>query len=320
MSAKDIQGRRILVTGGAGFIGSHITHKLVELGARVTVLDNLITGKIENIKDCLDRINFIQKDLTDDSALDEALEGIELVSHQAALRSVPKSVERPLDYHNVNVTGTLKLLIKAKERKIERVVFASSSSVYGERFDFPEKESDLPFPVSPYASTKLMGENYGYLFTKLYGLEAVSLRYFNVFGPRQSLENRYAVVIPKFITSLLVDKRPPIFGDGNQERDFTYIKDVVAANISALLKENIGGQIFNIAGGSPKSVNYLFSFLKKLTSKDLEPEYLEPRCGDVRKTHADISKAKKELGWQPHVSFEQALEETLNWFKDSKSL
>ncbi len=313
--SNELRAKSILVTGGAGFIGSHIADRLVELGAKVTVLDNLITGKLENIKHSLDKIKFIEKDLTDDTALDEALENIDLVCHQAALRSVPKSVERPLDYHRVNVTGTLKLFLKAKAKGIKKIVFASSSSVYGERITFPQKETDLPSPISPYAANKLTVEQYGYVFTTLYDFEVVSLRYFNIFGPRQSLENRYAVVIPKFITSLLGGRKPPIYGDGNQERDFTYVGNVVDANILALAKNNIGGQVFNIGCGRPYSVNHLYQRLKELTKKEIEAEYLPPRAGDVRKTSADISKAKQELGWQPKINFKQGLEKTVGWFQ-----
>lgn len=315
-----IKGKKVLVTGGAGFIGSHIVQRLVSLGAQVVVLDNLVTGKRENIEAYLDKINFIERDLTDEAALDLALEGVDLISHQAALRSVPKSVERPFDYHQVNVTGTLRLLIQARDKGVKKVVFASSSSVYGERFDFPEKEDDLPQPVSPYASTKLMGEYYNYLFSKLYGLEAVSLRYFNVFGPRQSLENRYAVVVPKFITSLLANQGPPIFGDGNQERDFTYIEDVVDANILALAGNGLAGQVFNIAGGSPKSINYLLQITKELTAKSCNPKFLDLRPGDVRKTFADISKAKKLLGWQPQVPFYEGIKKTVEYFNEKTGI
>lgn len=312
--SEQLQGKKVLVTGGAGFIGSHIVDRLVALGVKVTVLDNLITGNLENIKHNLDKIKFIEKDLTDDAALDEALENIDLVCHQAALRSVPKSVERPLDYHQVNATGTLKLFLKAKEKGIKKIVFASSSSVYGERFDFPEKETDLPKPVSPYAATKLMDEHYGYLFSQLYGLSVVGLRYFNVFGPRQSLENKYAVVVPKFIVSLLKENSPPIYGDGQQERDFTYIDNVVDANILSLSKDSLDGEVFNIAGGKPYSVNQLFKIIQELTAKNIKPEYLELRPGDVRKTYADITKARKELGWQPKINFKQGLEKTVTWF------
>ena len=310
---------KVLVTGGAGFIGSHIVDELIALEAEVVVLDNLFTGTIDNIKHNLDKINFIQKDLTDNSALDEALEGVEFVSHQAALRSVPKSVDKPFDYHQVNVTGTLKLFLKAKEKGIKRIAFASSSSVYGERFDFPEKETDKPCPISPYAATKLMCEHYAYVFSKLYNLGVVSLRYFNVFGPRQSLENQYAVVVPKFITCLIKGEKPPIYGDGEQERDFTYIDNVVNANLLALVKEGIEGEIFNIASGAPESVNDLLKELKTILSKDIEPVYLELRPGDVKKTHADIEKTKKLLGWEPKVSFAQGLKETAQWFENKYS-
>jgi len=311
----ELKGKRILVTGGAGFIGSHIVDRLLTLGAKVTVLDNLSTGTIENIRHNLNNIKFIEKDLTDSQALEEAMEKIELISHQAALRSVPKSVEMPLEYHRVNVTGTLKLFLMAKQRKIERIVFASSSSVYGDRIDFPEKETDSPKPVSPYAATKLMDEQYAYVFNQLYNLKVVSLRYFNVFGPRQSLENKYAVVIPKFITCLLNEQRPPVYGDGSQERDFTYIDDVVESNILALTKEGAEGEVFNIASGAPQSINGLINCLNKIIPNNLKPDYLEKRTGDVLKTHADISKAKQLIGWQPKVDFQKALEVTAEWFK-----
>lgn len=318
--AEELKSKKILVTGGAGFIGSHIVAKLVELGSKVVVLDNLVSGKIENISDYMDKITFIKEDLRKDSALEEALEGVELISHQAALRSVPKSVGKPLEYHDVNVSGTLNLLLKAKEKGIRRVVSASSSSVYGDREDFPEKETDYPKPVSPYAATKLMGEIYAHVFTKLYGVEIVSLRYFNVYGPRQSLEDEYAVVIPKFIASLLKGKQPPIYDDGNQERDFTYIEDVVSANIKALVQPGVEGEFFNIASGNPSSVNTLLKHLKEILNSSVEPVYLPPRPGDVRKTHADITKAESLLGWKPVFGFREGLEKTAEWFKNSSKL
>lgn len=312
-----LRNKKVLVTGGAGFIGSHITSRLLQEGAEVIVLDNLVSGKLENISEYLEKIKFIQKDLRDEDALEEALEGVDLICHQAALRSVPSSVERPFEYHQVNVTGTLNLFLKAKDKGIKRIVYASSSSVYGERLDFPEKESDLPQPLSPYAATKLFGEYYAYLFTKLYGLEIVSLRYFNVFGPRQSLESQYAVVVPKFITCLLKKERPPIYGDGTQERDFTYIDNVVEANLLALVKEGVGGEVFNIADGNSKSVNYLLEVLKEIVSeKDIHPVYLPPRKGDVTKTQADISKAERLLGWKPRIEFSEGLKRTVDWFKE----
>lgn len=310
-----LKGKRVLVTGGAGFIGSHIVDGLIKIGAEVVVLDNLVSGKLENISHNFDKIRFIKKDLTDDRALDEALEGVEFISHQAALRSVPKSVELPFDYHQVNVTGTLKLFLKSRDKRIKRIAFASSSSVYGERSDFPEREADLAKPISPYAATKLMGEHYAYIFKELYNLEVVSLRYFNVFGPRQSLENQYAVVVPKFINCLLNNEKPPIYGDGNQERDFTYVENVVEANILALTKEGVGGEVFNVASGIPQSVNNLLKELKEITGKSIDPVYLDLRLGDVEKTHADIDKLRKLLGCSPKIKFRQGLKKTVDWFR-----
>lgn len=313
---KILDNKRILVTGGAGFIGSHIVDQIVELGARVTVIDDLSSGTMENIKHHQDRIEFIKGDILDENLMRKVLDKIDMICHQAALRSVPKSVERPFDYHNVNVTGTLKMFLIAREKGIKRIVCASSSSVYGDRTDFPEKETDPVKPFSPYAATKLMNEHYAYIFTEHYNMEIVCLRYFNVFGPRQSLENKYAVVIPKFITSLLNDQQPPVYGDGEQERDFTYISDVVSANILALTKDGVKGEVFNIAEGNPKSVNYLFNAIKDILSKDIAPIYEEIRAGDVRKTHASIEKAEKLLGWKPRVSFKEGLIRTIDWFKN----
>ncbi|MCM8786771.1 MAG: SDR family oxidoreductase [Candidatus Omnitrophica bacterium] len=314
-----LKNKKILVTGGAGFIGSHIVDRLVKEGARVIVLDNLISGKIENIKHNLDKIKFIKKDIREDEALEEALEGVELISHQAALRSVPKSVEKPFIYHQVNVTATLKLFLKAKKMDVKRIVFASSSSVYGERTTFPQKETDLPKPISPYAATKLLAEYYAYVFSKLYNLEVVCLRYFNVFGPRQSLDDEYAVVIPKFINCLLNNQPTPIYGDGYQERDFTYIDNVVEANILALIKKGIEGEVFNIGQGKPQSINNLAKILNKIMKKNIEAIFLPKRAGDVRKTHADISKAKKLLKWQPKIDFFTGLKKTVDWFSYKKN-
>ncbi|MDD5194577.1 MAG: GDP-mannose 4,6-dehydratase, partial [Candidatus Omnitrophica bacterium] len=265
------------------------------------------------------KINFIQKDIRDEAALNEAIKGIELISHQAALRSVPKSVLAPFEYHDVNVTATLKLFLKARGAGVPRIAYASSSSLYGEREDFPERETDLPKPISPYAASKLMDEHYAYLFSKLYGLEVISLRYFNVYGPRQAMDDEYSVVIPKFINCLLNNENPPIYGDGNQERDFTFIENVVDANIRALTATGIGGQAFNVANGSPHSVNELLKVLKDIMAKPgISAQYFPPRPGDVRKTWADISKAKAILGWQPKVDFYQGLTRTVEWFKKTE--
>ena len=312
--SSSLEGKKVLVTGGAGFIGSHIVDRLIKEGAFVVVLDNLSSGTLENISSCLSKIKFIEKDLRDESALNEALNGVDLICHQAALRSVPKSVGQPFEYHDVNVTGTLRLFLKAKERGIKRIAYASSSSVYGDRDTFPEKEEDLPVPFSPYAATKLIGEEYARVFSSLYGMEVVSLRYFNVYGPRQSLEDEYAVVVPKFITCLLRKESPPIYGDGKQERDFTFIDNVVEANILALVKDKIAGCVFNIANGTPNSVNELLGNLKQITASAIEPVYKPLRPGDVRKTHADISRAKEILGWKPSVDFKEGLRRTVEWF------
>jgi len=311
---NSLKDKKILVTGGCGFIGSHIVDKLVELGSDVIILDDLSTGNLDNIKHCRDKVEFIKGDIRDKTLLDKVINDVELISHQASLLSVLKSVGRPFDYHDVNVNGTLNLYLKAKEKSVKRIVYASSSSIYGERFNFPEKENDFPKPLSPYAATKLFGEYYGYIFTKLYKLEVVSLRYFNVFGPRQSLENEYAIVVPKFITCLLKGENPPIYGDGNQERDFIYIDDVVETNILALTKNRIEGEVFNIASSKPQSINNLLKMLQKITAKDINPVYLDPRPGDVRKTYAEIEKAKKLLGWQPEIDFKKGLEKTVEWF------
>lgn len=317
MESSKLRGKRILVTGGAGFIGSHIVDRLLEYGARVVVVDNMVTGDMANLKQAEGKIEFVKGDVGDERILDGILENTDYVLHQAALRSVPKSVGRPLDYHYNNVTATLTLFLKAHEKKVKRIVYASSSSVYGERKNFPEKETDLPSPLSPYAATKLMGEHYACVFSRLYRLEVVSLRYFNVFGPRQSLESKYAVVVPKFIVSLIKGEHPPVYGDGEQERDFTYINDVVRANIAALLKEGIGGEVFNIASSSPCSVNRLLKILKGIMGKNIEAEFFPPRPGDVRKTHADISKAEKKLAWVPQESLEEGLQKTVKWFVDN---
>lgn len=310
-----LKDKKILVTGGAGFIGSHVVDKLVSLGAQVTVLDDLSTGKPENLDLNIDRIKFIKGDFSDPKVLEQALSDIEYVSHQAALRSVPKSLEQPRDYHKINVTGTLSLFFAAKAKGIKRVVFASSSSVYGERTDFPEKETDCPKPASPYSASKLMGEIYGYVFSKAYDLDVVSLRYFNVFGPRQSLESKYALVVPKFITCLLKGTRPPIYGDGSQERDFSYVDNVVEANISALTTEGICGEIFNLAAGEPHSVNFLLDKLKEILGVQIDPVYLDSRPGDVKKSHADSQKIKEILGWESKIDFIEGLKRTTDWFK-----
>ncbi|MCD6220055.1 SDR family oxidoreductase [Candidatus Calescamantes bacterium] len=311
----ELKEKNILVTGGAGFIGSHIVEKLVEIGAKVKVLDNFFAGKLENLNGFRDKVELIEGDITDLSLVYKAMEGIDYVSHQAALRSAPKSVNLPLSYNRVNVEGTINILIAAKERGVKRVVYASSSSVYGDNLQLPQKEKDFPSPLTPYATSKLAGEFYCKMFTKTYGLPTVSLRYFNVFGPRQSLESQYAVVIPKFIKCILDEEPPPIHGDGKQSRDFTYIDNVVYANLLALTKEGVDGEIFNTGEGKTISILELVDYLSRIAGKEVKPVFTPPRPGDPPYTMADIEKVSSLLGYKPLVSFEEGLKRTFIWFK-----
>lgn len=311
---------KYVVTGGAGFIGSNIVTRLVLEGEKVTVLDNLSEGKIENLTPVMDKITFIEGDIRNGKDLDKALNGARFVLHQAALRSVPKSMTLPLEYNDVNVSGTLALLMKAKEHGIKRVVFASSSSVYGDRDVFPEKEEDSAHPISPYATTKLLGEYYCKLFAASFGLETVSLRYFNVFGPRQSLDNEYAVVIPKFITCILNDESPPVHSDGLQERDFTFVDNICEANIKAASATGVSGEVFNVACGSANTLLDIVDSVNKILKKDIKPVFEPKRAGDVRKTLADITKLRTKLGIKKFVDFDEGLKRTVEWFKDSHKL
>jgi len=312
---EKLKGSSILVTGGAGFIGSHIAEKLVEIGAKVKILDNFSFGKRENIESFQDKVEIIEGDITDLSLLLKIMEGVDFVSHQAALRSAPKSVDLPQLYTRVNVEGTLNVLIAAREKGVKRVVYASSSSVYGDNLILPQKESHYPSPLTPYAVSKLSGEFYCSLFTKTYGLSTVSLRYFNVFGPRQSLESQYAVVIPKFIHCILHDEPPPIHGTGKQSRDFTYIDNVVHANLLALVKEGIDGEVFNTGEGKTVSILELVDELSQIVGKKITPVFTPPRPGDPPHTKADLEKAKTLLGYRPIVEFKEGLRKTFSWFK-----
>lgn len=305
---------RYLVTGGAGFIGSHIAEALVKKREEVVVFDNFCTGKIGNITSFLKKIKLIKGDLRNFKEVRKVVKGIDYVLHQAALRSVPKSIGDPVNFTEVNVNGTLNLLIASREAKVKRLIYASSSSVYGYAKTFPERENFLPKPISPYAVTKLCGEYYCYLFSQIYGLETVSLRYFNVFGPRQSLESQYAVVIPKFITCLLKDEPPPINGDGYQSRDFTYIDNIVEANLLAAVTPNVSSEIFNIACGRAYTIRDLAKTVNKILRKDIRPVFLPPRSGDVKYTLADIAKAKELLKFKVKVNFKEGLKRTIKWF------
>lgn len=307
--------KKILVTGGAGFIGSHVVEKLIKLKYKVSVYDDLSTGKLEYLQKCLKKIKFFKGSITNISYLKEASKGIDCILHQAALRSVPKSIDNPLKFNQVNAGGTLNILQAAKYNKVKKVIFASSSSVYGIVKRLPILENMPKNPISPYSVSKLAGEYYCRLFSDKYKLPTVILRYFNVYGPRQPLESKYAMAIPKFITSLLRGKKPPIHDDGKQTRDFTYVDDVAAANILAMNKPGLNGEAFNIASGERYSVLELIGILNKITSKNIEPIFLPHRIGDVRHTLADISKAKKILKYSPKSNFVKGLGKTVKYFE-----
>ncbi len=280
---------------------------------QVRVLDNLTTGKMENLKGVLPKIQFIREDLRDPVALKKAIRRCEIIFHQAALRSVPDSVDHPQKYHEVNVTATLGLLLLAHQAGVRRVVYASSSSIYG-KAPIPQKEEMLPLPQSPYAASKLAAEDYCRMFSRLHGLETVGLRYFNVFGPRQSLDSEYAVVIPKFITCLLKGQPPPIHGGGTQTRDFTYVENVIQANLKAALAPRASGQVFNIACGSRYSIAELVRMLTQLLGVRVHPRHTPPRLGDLPHSLADIRKARRILGYRVVVPFQEGLARTAAWF------
>jgi len=302
-----------LVTGGAGFIGSHIVDCLVKRGEIVRVLDNFITGKIENIKHNLDRIQLINGSVEDLETVRQAVCGVDYVLHQAAMASVQQSVDDPLKCNETNVCGTLNVLTASKAAGVKRVVYASSSSVYGDAPGLPKSE-DMPVrPLSPYALTKLTGEHYCQLFSKLYGLETVSLRYFNVFGPRQDPSSEYAAVIPKFLTLMSEGRSPVIYGDGLQTRDFIYVENVVQANLLACTQPNVAGEVLNVACGESYSLLDLVVFLNKILSKSIKPMFEDERQGDIKHSQANISKAQRFLGFTPRVSFEEGLEKLVRW-------
>jgi len=308
-----------LVTGGAGFIGSHIASALIAEGARVRILDDLSTGHRENLDEIGGGIDFIQGSVADEELLNKALEGVELVFHEAAIPSVPRSVEEPRQTHIASVDGTFSLLVAARDQKVRRIVYAASSSAYGDQPTLPKSELMLPDPLSPYAVAKLVGEYYCQVFTRVYGLETVSLRYFNVFGPRQDPGSQYSGVVSRFISALLSNERPVIYGDGEQSRDFTYIENVVLANLSAAEAPNAAGKVINVANGERITLNQLLSELKDLTGKqNVTAEYLEPRVGDVRHSLADISLARQLLGYESKVDLREGLKRTIDWWAASR--
>jgi UDP-glucose 4-epimerase len=315
-----LDGSRVLVTGGAGFIGSHIVDRLTQEGVEVGVLDNFSTGDASNLAKSSNRgVSIHELDIQDYDAVRKVVGDYQVVVHEAALVSVARSVEDPLRVNQVNVTGTLNLLRAAVEARVERFVYASSSSVYGDTETLPKKESMGTVPSSPYGASKLAAENYCRVFAKVYGLKTVSLRYFNVYGPRQK-GGFYSGVIPIFIRRVHEGKAPIVFGDGLQTRDFTFVQDVVEANILSLTSPLIkGGEVYNIAAGGTISVNDLALTVAGLLGKlDLSPEHAEPRKGDIRASYADVSKAREELGYRPRFSLAQGLAETIAWFSGQR--
>lgn len=308
-----------LVTGGAGFIGSNIAAALASKGARVRIIDNLSTGHAENLNEIGGDIDFVEASVADEDALHRALEDVELVFHEAAIPSVPRSVEDPQSTHVASVDATFQLLLACKERRVRRVIYAASSSAYGDQPTLPKREDMLPDPLSPYAVAKLVGEYYCQVFTRVYGLETISLRYFNVFGPRQDPSSQYSGVISRFISALLSDQKPVIYGDGEQSRDFTYIDNVVNANFKAAETNRGIGSTINIANGERISLNQLLGVVKELTGrKDVEAEYQKPRAGDVMHSLADISRARDLLGFEPRVGLREGLQLTIDWWKQSR--
>lgn len=304
-----------LVTGGAGFIGSHLVRGLVARGDRVRVLDNLSTGHLHNLAGVSDQIDLIQGDLRDEAAVARAVQGVDTIFHEAALASVPRSVAFPLESHAHCATGTLVLLNAARQANVRRVVYAGSSSAYGNLPFSSKREADFPTPLSPYAAAKLAGEFYCQAFFQTYGLETVCLRYFNVFGPRQDPSSPYSAVIPIFIAKLLQGERPIIYGDGLQSRDFTYVENVVNANLKAAATQGAAGMTFNVGTGRSVSLLVILEHIQQMLGTKISPHMEPPRVGDVRDSLADISQTEKVLGYAPQVDLEEGLRKTVDFYR-----
>ena len=310
---------RMLVTGGAGFIGSNLAEELIRQGAKVRIIDNLITGNRANLEEITGDFDFIEADLNDDTALRQAITDVEVVFHQAALPSVPRSVENPTDTHEACVNATFNVLVKSKEASVRRVIYAASSSAYGDQPTLPKVETMSPDPLSPYAAAKLMGEYYCRVFSRVYGLETLSLRYFNVFGPRQDPSSMYSGVISRFIDALMKGSTPVIYGDGEQTRDFTFIENVVNANLRAAQTTLGIGEVMNVANGEKVSLIELLDTLKRITGKvDVSPEHLPGRRGDVKHSQADNRRAVEWLGYEKIVGLEDGLRRTIDWWTTSR--
>ncbi len=306
----------VLVTGGAGFIGSHLVEALLERGLTVRVLDDFSTGDPANLFQVRDDVEIIDGDVTDPETVRAAVRGCEVVFHQAALASVPRSVADPLATHRACVDGTLQVLLAAREARVRRVVYAASSSAYGGSTKLPKSEGDPTLPLSPYAVSKLAGEHYCAAFSEVYGLETVRLRYFNVFGPRQTPDSPYAAVIPLFIRALMTGQSPLIHGDGRQSRDFTYIADVVQANLKAADAPAVSGNVYNVACGKRTSLLELIAYLNDMLGTNIRPTHGAARAGDVRHSQADIERARGELGYRPTTDIRVGLERTLEWWQE----
>jgi nucleoside-diphosphate-sugar epimerase len=308
-----------LVTGGAGFIGSHLTEELVRRGHTVRVADSLITGKRSNL-DHIPGVDFREGDLADADFAGTVAQGCDYVLHQAAIPSVPRSVKDPITSNRANVDATLNVLVAARDAGVKRLIFAGSSSAYGNTPTLPKREDMPPNPLSPYALQKVVGEQYLQMFTRLYGLETVSIRYFNVFGPRQDPTSPYSGVISVFATALLENRSPAIYGDGGQTRDFTYVANVVDGVLRACEAPGASGEIINVATAGRISLNDLFREMRRIVGASVEPTYAEPRQGDVRDSQADIAKAERLLGYRPIVSFEEGLKRTIEWYRTTAAM
>jgi len=305
---------RIVITGGAGFIGSNLATELSkEKESEVIIVDDLSTGRVSNLEKINKNINLVRGSITDLQLLKGIFKDVDYVFHQAAIPSVPRSIKDPIASNNANVNGTLNVLVAAKDCNVKKVIYASSSSVYGDTPELPKREDMVPNPLSPYAVTKLLGEYYCKVFNEVYGLKTISLRYFNVYGPRQDPYSDYAAVIPRFINKVLENKPPVIYGDGEQTRDFTFVKDVVRANIQAMKSDANG--VYNIASGNRISINELANVIMKLMGRNLKPIHEAPREGDIRHSLGDISSAKKTLSYEPQYSLEEGLRRTIKWFR-----
>lgn len=305
---------RVLITGGAGFIGSHIGAALAADGDQVVVLDDLSTGHEENLG-AIAGVEFVRGSVCDPAAVRRAVEGCTYVFHQAALASVPRSIDNPVANNDVNVAGTLNVLVAARDAKVERLVYAASSSAYGDTEELPKRETMTPRPKSPYAVAKLAAEHYCAVFASVYGLQTLSIRYFNVFGPRQDPNSPYAAVIPLFADALLAGRAPTIHGDGEQSRDFTYVENVVAANLAALRAPRLSGEVVNVALGGRLTLNELFGMIARVIGTELRPHHGPPRAGDVRHSQADISRAQALIGYRSVVEVEEGMRRTIEWYR-----